>query len=180
MMDLGKMRGQTGVNLVEVKRSHGARTATLRGDIVPAVVTVFDDWSFEIRLKTPPTMTVIRKALGGKGSARPGHDSAGSLTLARLRRIAERKLPDLTRLRGGHADHRRHGPIDGGDGGRALTCARDPAGAPSLHSGRTIRTWRPPSGCSPAAIANCPQWPRNSRTNTPPPRRSTRCWRTSA
>jgi len=95
MVDLGKMLGQTGVNLVEVKRSYDASTAGQRGDVVPAVVTVFEDRTFELRLKTPPTAFLIKKALGGKGSARPGHDSAGSLTKEQLRSIAERKLPDL-------------------------------------------------------------------------------------
>lgn len=95
MVDLGKMLGQTGVNLVEVKRSYDASTAGQRGDVVPAVITVFDDRSFELRLKTPPTAFLIKKALGGKGSAQPGHNGAGSLTRAQLRAIAERKLPDL-------------------------------------------------------------------------------------
>lgn len=95
MMDLGKMLGQTGVNLVEVKRSYDTSTAGQRGEVVPAVVTVFDDRSFEIRLKTPPTTALIRKALGGKGSERPGHAEAGTLTRDQLRAIAERKLPDL-------------------------------------------------------------------------------------
>jgi large subunit ribosomal protein L11 len=95
MVDLGKMLGQTGVNLVEVKRSYDASTAGQRGDVVPAVVTVFDDRSFELLLKTPPTAFLIKKALGGKGAARPGHEKAGSLTTAQLRAIAERKLPDL-------------------------------------------------------------------------------------
>ncbi|HYQ61866.1 50S ribosomal protein L11 [Actinophytocola sp.] len=95
MVDLGKMLGQTGVNLVEVKRSYDAATAGQRGEVVPAVVTVFDDRTFTLRLKTPPTAFLIRKALGGKGSARPGHISAGTLTRLQLREIAERKLPDL-------------------------------------------------------------------------------------
>jgi large subunit ribosomal protein L11 len=95
VVDLGKMLGQTGVNLVEVKKSYDAATAAQRGDVVPAVVSVFDDRSFELRLKTPPTAFLIRKALGDKGSARPGHVSAGALTRAQLREIAERKLPDL-------------------------------------------------------------------------------------
>lgn len=95
VVDLGKMLGQTGVNLVEIKKSYDAATASQRGDIVPVVVSVFEDRSFELRLKTPPTAFLIRKALGGKGSARPGHDSAGKLSLAQLREIAERKLPDL-------------------------------------------------------------------------------------
>lgn len=95
MVDLGKMLGQTGVNLVEVKRSYDSSTAGQRGDVVPVVVTVFDDRSFELLLKTPPTAFLIRKALGGNGSARPGHERAGTLTRDQLRAIAERKLPDL-------------------------------------------------------------------------------------
>jgi large subunit ribosomal protein L11 len=95
MVDLGKMLGQTEVNLVEVKRAYDAATSGQRGDVVPVVVTVFEDRSFALRLKTPPTSFLIRKALGGKGSARPGHVGAGSLTAVQLRAIAERKLPDL-------------------------------------------------------------------------------------
>jgi large subunit ribosomal protein L11 len=89
------MLGQTGVNLVEVKRAYDAATTTQRGDVVPVVVTVFEDRSFTLRLKTPPTAFLIKKALGGKGSTRPGHVSAGTLTTTQLRAIAERKLPDL-------------------------------------------------------------------------------------
>jgi large subunit ribosomal protein L11 len=95
MVDLGKMLGQTGVNLVEVKRAYDASTAAQRGDVVPVVVTVYDDRSFELRLKTPPTAFLIKKALGGKGSPRPGHNGGGTLTRDQLRAIAERKLPDL-------------------------------------------------------------------------------------
>jgi large subunit ribosomal protein L11 len=95
MMDLGKMLGQTGVNLVEVKRTYDAATAGQRGDLVPAVITVFEDRTFELRLKTPPTSFLIKKALGGKGSPAPGHNGAGRLTRAQLRAVAERKLPDL-------------------------------------------------------------------------------------
>jgi large subunit ribosomal protein L11 len=95
MVDLGKMLGQTGVNLVEVKKAYDTATAVQRGDIVPVVVSVFEDRSFELRLKTPPTAFLIRKALGGKGSSRPGQQTAGRLTRQQLREIAERKLPDL-------------------------------------------------------------------------------------
>ncbi|AXB45673.1 uL11 family ribosomal protein [Amycolatopsis albispora] len=95
VVDLGKMLGQTGVNLVEVKRAYDAATAAQRGDVVPVVVSVFDDRSFELVYKTPPTAFLIRKALGGKGSARPGHETAGILSRAEVREIALRKLPDL-------------------------------------------------------------------------------------
>lgn len=93
--DLGKTLGPTGVNINEVKRAYDQATASQRGDLVPAVVTVLDDRSFQLRLKTPPTSFLIRKALGGKGSPRPGHNGAGTLTTAQLRAVAQRKLPDL-------------------------------------------------------------------------------------
>jgi large subunit ribosomal protein L11 len=93
--ELGKMLGQTGVNLVEVKRRYDELSAPQRGDVVPAVVTVFDDRSFTLELKTPPTAFLIKRALQGKGSARPGHDEAGTLTREALRAVAIRKLPDL-------------------------------------------------------------------------------------
>lgn len=95
MVELGKMLGQTGVNLVAVKRGYDEATAARRGDIIPVVITVFEDRSFDLRLKTPPTAFLIKKALGVKGSARPAHETAGILTQAQLRAIAERKLPDL-------------------------------------------------------------------------------------
>ncbi|RSM66908.1 50S ribosomal protein L11 [Amycolatopsis sp. WAC 01376] len=95
VVDLGKTLGQTGVNLVEVKKAYDAATAAHRGEIIPVVVSVFEDRSFELRLKTPPTSFLIKKALGGKGSGRPGHEVAGKLSQEQLRGIAERKLPDL-------------------------------------------------------------------------------------
>ncbi|WP_300013457.1 uL11 family ribosomal protein [Pseudonocardia sp.] len=93
--DLGKMLGPTGVDLVEVKRRYDRASAAQCGDVVPVEVTVFDDRSFELRLRTPPTSFLIRRAVDGTGSGRPGHQRAGTLSRAALRAIAERKLPDL-------------------------------------------------------------------------------------
>jgi large subunit ribosomal protein L11 len=93
--ELGKMLGQTGVNLIEVKRRYDELSAGQRGDVVPAEITVFDDRSFTLTLRTPPTSFLIRRAIGGSGSARPGHQPAGTLSRAALRAVAERKLPDL-------------------------------------------------------------------------------------
>jgi large subunit ribosomal protein L11 len=95
MAELGKMLGQTGVNLVAVKKEYDTATASHRGDIVPVVITVFEDRTFALRLKTPPTAFLIKRALGRAGSSTPGHTSAGTLTQAQLREIATRKLPDL-------------------------------------------------------------------------------------
>jgi large subunit ribosomal protein L11 len=93
--DLGKTLGPTGVNIGEVKRTYDQATASQRGDVVPVVVTVLDDRSFQLRLKAPPTAFLIRKAVGGRGSPRPGHNGAGTLSKAQLRAVALRKLPDL-------------------------------------------------------------------------------------
>lgn len=96
LVDLGKMLGPTGVNLRAVKAEYDEASAGQRGDVVPVVVTVFEDRSHALRLKTPPTAYLIRAALGLKrGSARAGHDEVGVLDRARLRDIALRKLPDL-------------------------------------------------------------------------------------
>ena len=83
--DLGKMLGQTGVNLIEVKRRYDEQTSRQRGDVVPVEVTVFDDRSFTLLLKTPPTSFLIRRALNG----------GDTLSRDALRAVAERKLPDL-------------------------------------------------------------------------------------
>lgn len=95
LAELGKMLGQAGVNIREVQQLYDTATAGQRGDIVPVVVSVYDDRSFTLEYKTPPTSFLIRKALGVKGSARPGHEHSGTLTAAQLRQIAEVKLPDL-------------------------------------------------------------------------------------
>jgi large subunit ribosomal protein L11 len=93
--ELGKMLGQTGVNLVEIKRRYDELTAAQRGEVVPVRITVYDDRSFALEPRTPPTSFLIRRVLGSPGSARPGHAQAGTLTAAQLRAVAERKLPDL-------------------------------------------------------------------------------------
>jgi large subunit ribosomal protein L11 len=96
MVDLGKMLGPTGVNTRNVKLEYDEATSANRGDIVPVVVSVFEDRSYLLRYKTPPTSFLIRKELGLKtGSPQPGHKSGGTITTAQLRSIAERKMPDL-------------------------------------------------------------------------------------
>ncbi|HWC80085.1 MAG TPA: 50S ribosomal protein L11 [Pseudonocardiaceae bacterium] len=96
MVDLGKMLGPTGVNTRNVKLEYDEATGANRGDIVPVVVTVFEDRSYSLRYKTPPTSFLIRKELGLKsGSETPGHKTAGSISTTQLRSIAERKMVDL-------------------------------------------------------------------------------------
>lgn len=96
MVDLGKMLGPTGVNTRAVKLEYDEATASQRGDVVPVVVTVFEDRSHTMRYKTPPTSFLIRKAISAKsGSSRPGHEGGGSMTRDQVRDIAERKMTDM-------------------------------------------------------------------------------------
>lgn len=96
MVDLGKMLGPTGVNTRGVKQEYDEATAGQRGDIVPVVVTVYEDRSHELRYKTPPTSFLIRKAINAKGgSTKPGHDTSGQLSQDQIREIAQRKMTDM-------------------------------------------------------------------------------------
>jgi large subunit ribosomal protein L11 len=95
MMVLGKMLGPTGVPPFEVKRQYDAATADRRGEVIPAIISIDQNRKWTMRLKTPPTASLIRAACGKAGSARPGHVTAGTITREQVRRIAIRKLPDL-------------------------------------------------------------------------------------
>jgi large subunit ribosomal protein L11 len=96
MVDIGKMLGPTGINTRQLKLDYDEATASQRGDIVPVVVTVFEDRSFTLRLKTPPTAYLIRQVLGlTSGSAKPGSQAVAKMSREQLQDIAERKLPDL-------------------------------------------------------------------------------------
>lgn len=98
MIDLGKMLGPHGVATIEVKRRYDSETVSFRGDIIPAVVSVFDDRTWDIAYKTPPTSFLIKQVIRAKGAARPGHDIVATMTTQELRHIAERKLPDLNTI----------------------------------------------------------------------------------
>ncbi len=96
MVDLGKMLGPTGANMRAVKVEYDEATSKQRGEIIPVVVTVFEDRSHKLTYKTPPTSFLIRKALGLKsGSSNPGTQVAGTLSAEQVKAVAERKLPDL-------------------------------------------------------------------------------------
>jgi len=96
MVDLGKMLGPTGANMRAVKVEYDEATSKNRGEIIPVVVTVFEDRSHKLVYKTPPTSFLIRKALGiQSGAANPATQTVGTLSAEQVRSIAERKLPDL-------------------------------------------------------------------------------------
>ncbi len=96
MVDLGKMLGPTGANMRAVKVEYDEATKDQRGEIIPVVVTVFEDRSHQLTYKTPPTSFLIRKALGiQSGASNPLTQTVGTLSQEQVRAIAERKLPDL-------------------------------------------------------------------------------------
>jgi len=96
MVDLGKMLGPTGANMRAVKVEYDDATSKQRGEIIPVVVTVFEDRSHQLTYKTPPTSFLIRKALGiQSGASNPLTQTVGTLSREQIRGIAERKLPDL-------------------------------------------------------------------------------------
>ena len=96
MVDLGKMLGPTGANMRAVKVEYDEATSKNRGEIIPVVVTVFEDRSHQLTYKTPPTSFLIRKALGiQSGASNPATQTVGTLSAAQVKEIAERKLPDL-------------------------------------------------------------------------------------
>ncbi len=93
---IGPALAQHGINLMQFCKEYNARTANRIGDIIPAEITVFSDQSFSFILKTPPTASLIRKAIGiGKGSGEPNVNKVGELTRDQVREIAEVKMPDL-------------------------------------------------------------------------------------
>ena len=94
---VGPALGQHGINIMQFVKEYNARTANQAGTIIPAEITVFEDSSFTFVTKTPPAAELIRKAMGvEKGSTRPRHESAGTISRAALREIAEAKRKDLT------------------------------------------------------------------------------------
>jgi large subunit ribosomal protein L11 len=84
------------INVVEFCKSYNEKTSGQVGQVIPAQITVYEDRSFTFVLKTPPAADLLRKAAGVEhGSATPGRGSAGTVTRAQLREIAQTKLVDL-------------------------------------------------------------------------------------
>ena len=93
---VGPALGQHGVNIMEFCKAYNAATEAQRGTVIPVEITVYEDRSFDFKLKTPPASRLILKAAGlEKGSSTPQSVKVGSLTKARVKEIAETKMPDL-------------------------------------------------------------------------------------
>jgi large subunit ribosomal protein L11 len=92
----GPALGQHGVPIMDFVNKYNELTKDKRGESIPAVVTIYEDRSFDIELKTAPVADLIKQALKlKKGSGEPSKTKVGQLTLEQVKKIAEKKLPDL-------------------------------------------------------------------------------------
>lgn len=93
---VGPALGQHGVPIMEFIKEYNARTAKMKGQIIPAVITVFEDRSFTFITKLPPVAAMIKKKLNlQKGSGKPNLEKVGKLTKVQLEEIAKEKIGDL-------------------------------------------------------------------------------------
>ncbi len=93
---VGPVLGQAQVNIQQFCTQFNDRTKEMVGNIIPVVITVYEDRSFTFITKTPPASDMLKKAAGVKsGSGKPNKDKVGKITRAQLLEIAKVKLPDL-------------------------------------------------------------------------------------
>ena len=93
---MGQVLGPAGINIGEFIKRFNDASKDMRGDLVPAVISVYEDRSYDFILKTPPVSSLILKAIGKeKGSGKPNTQKVGVLTRAQVQEIAEKKMPDL-------------------------------------------------------------------------------------
>ncbi len=93
---IGPALGQHGVNIMEFITQYNAKTAEMRGQIIPALVTIFEDRSFKFELKTPPVSALIKQTLNIKlGSGTLNKVKVGEITIDQIKAIAEKKMADM-------------------------------------------------------------------------------------
>ena len=93
---VGTALGPHGINIMDFCKSYNERTQSQSGQIIPAVITIFEDRSFAFELRTPPASDLLRRAVGvEKGAASQLTEVVGVVTKAQVRTIAQTKLVDL-------------------------------------------------------------------------------------
>jgi large subunit ribosomal protein L11 len=94
---LGPVLGQAGINIGEFVKQFNDKTSDRVGEVVPIEINVYDDRSFDFITKTSPASRLILKKIGKeKGSGKNLTSSAGNITKAQVREIAEEKMVDLS------------------------------------------------------------------------------------
>jgi len=93
---VGSSLGQHGVNIIEFTTQFNERTKDKMGQLIPVVITIYEDRTFDFVLKTTPAAELLKKAAGvEKGSGVPYKDKKGKVTKEQIREIAEIKMQDL-------------------------------------------------------------------------------------
>ena len=93
---IGPALGQHGVNIMEFCKAYNAATESQRGNVVPVEISVYEDRTFDFKLKTPPAAKLLLKAAGvAKGSGEPHKTKVASVTMDQVREIAKTKAEDL-------------------------------------------------------------------------------------
>ncbi len=93
---VGPALGQHGLPIMEFIKTYNEKTKDQKGQVIPAIITVFEDRTFSFITKLPPVAEMIKKSLKvEKGSGKAGRESAGKLSPLQVREIAESKLKDL-------------------------------------------------------------------------------------
>ena len=93
---VGPALGQAGINIMGFTKEFNARTADQKGMLIPVVITVYEDRSFDFITKTPPAAVLLKKAAGVKhGSGEPNTKKVASVTKDQVKEIAETKMQDL-------------------------------------------------------------------------------------
>lgn len=93
---VGTALGPQGLNIAEFCKKFNDATAQRRGEVVPAIITVYEDRTYDFILKIAPVPEMLKKAAGiQKGSGKPLQEKIGKVTKQQIREIAEKKMPDL-------------------------------------------------------------------------------------
>ncbi len=93
---VGPALGQHGVNIMEFCKTFNERTKGREGLTLPAVITIYEDRSFDFIIKSPPSSILLKRACGvAKASGEPNKTKVGKVTLAQIKEIAEEKAKDL-------------------------------------------------------------------------------------
>ena len=96
---VGTALGPHGINIMEFTKAYNERTQAQAGDVVPALITIFEDRSFSFVLKTPPAVQLLKRAAGvEKGSPKPNKEKIGRVTRGQIRQIVETKRKDLNAI----------------------------------------------------------------------------------
>lgn len=96
---VGTALGPTGVNIMDFCKAYNEATQDKKGQVIPVEINIYDDRTFDFKLKTPPAPKLILKAAGlEKGTDNPRTTKVGKITRAQVKEIAQIKMPDLNAI----------------------------------------------------------------------------------